>query len=125
MAQSSLRTVVLCCVGLYQPQLIRRAAKEVTLAGVVLQTSPPPLPEGVPVRSTAAIHGERNVAFLRRLAAEYVRENVTPSRRLALLAPIAAIRHGIINLDTGLPPSWRGASCNLTGSCRAIPSCWA
>jgi hypothetical protein len=41
MAVSSLRVVVLCCDGLYQRHLIRRAAEAFTLVGVVLQVSPP------------------------------------------------------------------------------------
>lgn len=163
MAQSSLRVVVLCCDGLYQRHLIRRAAEAFTLVGVVLQTSPPlqrgwgkklapyrrplrllrqiaarlllprhdrrgaalrrrlfhphgaapPLPEGVPVLITSAINEERSVAFLRQQAPEIVLVNGTQLLRQPILALLPSIRHGIINLHTGLSPYSRGANCNL------------
>jgi methionyl-tRNA formyltransferase len=163
MAKSSLRVVVLCCDGLYQRHLIRRAAEDFDLVGIVLQTSPPrkrgwlvrlapycrplrllrqltarlllprhdrrgdelrrrlfdhhgappQLPEGVPVLVTTAINEERTVAFLRERAPEIVLVNGTQLLRQPVLALLPSIRHGSINLHTGLSPYSRGANCNL------------
>ena len=41
MAVSSLLVAVLCCDGLVQRHLVRRASEDFTLVGVVLQVSPP------------------------------------------------------------------------------------
>lgn len=163
MAVSSLRVAVLCCDGLYQRHLIRRAAEAFSLVGVVLQVSPPAsrswparlakyrrplrllrqliarvllrphdrrgaalqrqlfhhngappeLPAEVPVLVTAAINEERSADFLRQVAPDIVLVNGTQLLRAPVLELIPAIRHGIVNLHTGLSPYSRGANCNL------------
>ncbi len=163
MAQSSLRVVVLCCDGLYQRHLIRRAAEDFHLVGLVLQVpapqrrgrlarltpyrnplrlarqlmarlllpaherrgallqqelffhqgEPPALPEAVPRLVTASINEERTARFLADLAPDIVLVNGTQLLRQPILALIPSIRHGIINLHTGLSPYSRGANCNL------------
>lgn len=160
---SSLRVAVLCCEGVYQRHLVRRAAEEFSLVGVVLQVSPPQgrsglarlakyrrplrllrqliarvmlrphdrrgaalqrqlfhhegappeLPPGTPVLVTSSINEERTAAFLRRLAPDIILVNGTQLLRSPVLDLIPAIRHGIVNLHTGLSPYSRGANCNL------------
>ena len=62
---------------------------------------------------TTAINEERTAAFLRRLAPDIVLVNGTQLLRQPLLELIPSIRHGIVNLHTGLSPYSRGANCNL------------
>ena len=73
----------------------------------------PELPEGVPVLVTAAINEERTASFLRQVAADIVLVNGTQLLRQPVLALIPSLRHGLINLHTGLSPYSRGANCNL------------
>jgi hypothetical protein len=75
--------------------------------------APPELPEGVPVLVTAAINEERTASFLRQVAADIGLVNGTQLLRQPVLALIPSLRHGLINLHTGLSPYSRGANCNL------------
>ena len=75
--------------------------------------APPALPEGVPVLVTAAINEERTADFLRQVAPDIVLVNGTQLLRAPVLELIPTIRHGLINLHTGLSPYSRGANCNL------------
>ncbi len=74
---------------------------------------PPSLPEGVPTLHTESINGPETVAFLRSQAPDIVLVNGTQLLREPVLALIPAIRHGIVNLHTGLSPYSRGGNCNL------------
>jgi folate-dependent phosphoribosylglycinamide formyltransferase PurN len=155
--------VVLCCEGLYQRHLIRRASEEFNLVGAVIQHAPAAagsrwsrlkryrnprtlrrqlearlflpryerrgealrrelfqgdgaaaaFPADLPVLETTAINGPDTVAFLRRHTPDLVLVNGTQLLRQPVLALIPAIRHGIVNLHTGLSPYSRGANCNL------------
>ena len=75
--------------------------------------APPELPPEVPVLVTTAINEERTATFLRQLAPDIVLVNGTQLLRAPILELIPAIRHGIVNLHTGLSPYSRGANCNL------------
>ena len=76
-------------------------------------STPAPLPQGVPLLETDAINGEDSVAFLRDRAPDLVLVNGTQLLRDPILSLLGRIRHGIINLHTGLSPYSRGANCNL------------
>ena len=164
-SRAAVPVVVLCCDGLYQRHLIRRAAETFDLRGVVLQIPPPkprrqrlrhllryadPMtlirqlrsrwllrryerrgqalqrqlfcgadghppegPSGVPILTTTAINGDDVVAFLSRLQPDLVLVNGTQLLRQPVLDLLPRIRHGIVNLHTGLSPYARGANCNL------------
>jgi folate-dependent phosphoribosylglycinamide formyltransferase PurN len=73
----------------------------------------PALPEDVPIHHTTAINGAETVAFLRAVAPELVLVNGTQLLREPILSLRPQIRHGIVNLHTGLSPYSRGANCNL------------
>jgi len=73
----------------------------------------PPLPPGVALLETDAINGEESAAFLRDRAPDLVLVNGTQLLREPILSLLGQIRHGIINLHTGLSPYSRGANCNL------------
>jgi hypothetical protein len=75
--------------------------------------SPPALPPAVPLLVTTAINEERTAGFLREVAPDIVLVNGTQLLREPVLALIPTIRHGIVNLHTGLSPYARGANCNL------------
>jgi methionyl-tRNA formyltransferase len=77
------------------------------------QGEPPLLPQDVPRLVTETINEERTASFLRDLAPDIVLVNGTQLLRQPILALIPGIRHGIINLHTGLSPYSRGANCNL------------
>lgn len=62
---------------------------------------------------TSAINEGRTADFLRQVAPDIVLVNGTQLLRAPVLELIPAIRHGIINLHTGLSPYSRGANCNL------------
>jgi methionyl-tRNA formyltransferase len=75
--------------------------------------TPPEIPAGVPVLQTEAINGPETVAFVKHQAPDLVLVNGTQLLREPLLALRPNIRHGILNLHTGLSPYSRGANCNL------------
>lgn len=75
--------------------------------------SEPGLPMDVPVHHTSAINGAETVEFLRHLAPELILVNGTQLLREPILSLRPHIRHGILNLHTGLSPYSRGANCNL------------
>jgi methionyl-tRNA formyltransferase len=67
----------------------------------------------VPVHHTSAINGAETVEYLRDLAPELILVNGTQLLREPILSLRPQIRHGILNLHTGLSPYSRGANCNL------------
>jgi folate-dependent phosphoribosylglycinamide formyltransferase PurN len=73
----------------------------------------PALPMDVPVHHTSAINGAETVEYLRDLAPELILVNGTQLLREPILSLRPQIRHGILNLHTGLSPYSRGANCNL------------
>jgi methionyl-tRNA formyltransferase len=73
----------------------------------------PTLPMDVPVHHTSAINGAETADFLRGLAPDLVLVNGTQLLREPILSLRPQIRHGIVNLHTGLSPYSRGANCNL------------
>ena len=73
----------------------------------------PAIPPAVPLLQTHAINGAETVAFLERLAPDLVLVNGTQLLREPVLALKPLLRHGIVNLHTGLSPYSRGANCNL------------
>ena len=73
----------------------------------------PAFPSSVPLLHTDAINGPETVAFLERLAPDLVLVNGTQLLREPVLSLKPALRHGIVNLHTGLSPYSRGANCNL------------
>jgi len=73
----------------------------------------PAIPASVPLVHTDAINGPDTVAFLERLAPDLVLVNGTQLLREPVLALKPLLRHGIVNLHTGLSPYSRGANCNL------------
>ncbi|MFM7170469.1 MAG: formyl transferase [Cyanobium sp.] len=73
----------------------------------------PSFPTDLPLHHTTAINGAETVAFLRGLAPELILVNGTQLLREPILALRPQIRHGIVNLHTGLSPYSRGANCNL------------
>ncbi|MFI0402623.1 MAG: formyl transferase [Cyanobium sp.] len=75
--------------------------------------SEPALPMDVPVHHTSAINGAETVEYLRDLAPELILVNGTQLLREPILSLRPQIRHGILNLHTGLSPYSRGANCNL------------
>ncbi len=77
------------------------------------QGEPPQLPEEVPLLVTESINDVRTASFLADLAPDIVLVNGTQLLRQPILALIPGIRHGLINLHTGLSPYSRGANCNL------------
>lgn len=66
--------------------------------------APPEIPAGVPVLHTEAINGSETVAFVKHQAPDLVLVNGTQLLREPLLALRPTIRHGIVNLHTGLSP---------------------
>jgi hypothetical protein len=77
------------------------------------QGQEPRVPAGVPLLTTDAINGPESVAFIRRCAPDLVLVNGTQLLRQPVLDLSRAMRHGIVNLHTGLSPYSRGANCNL------------
>ena len=77
------------------------------------QGKEPSIPPSVPLLHTDAINGPETVAFLERLAPDLVLVNGTQLLREPVLALKPLLRHGIVNLHTGLSPYSRGANCNL------------
>lgn len=73
----------------------------------------PALPVEVPVHHTSAINGPETVDFLRAMAPDLILVNGTQLLREPILSLRPQIRHGIVNLHTGLSPYSRGANCNL------------
>lgn len=73
----------------------------------------PALPVDVPVHHTSAINGAETTDFLRALAPDLILVNGTQLLREPILSLRPMIRHGIVNLHTGLSPYSRGANCNL------------
>jgi len=71
------------------------------------------LPEGMPLLHCEAINGPESVSFVRDLKPDLILVNGTQLLRDPLLSLRPEIRHGIINLHTGLSPYSRGANCNL------------
>ena len=75
--------------------------------------TPPEIPAEVPVLHTEAINGSETVGFVKHQAPDLILVNGTQLLREPLLALRPTIRHGIVNLHTGLSPYSRGANCNL------------
>ena len=73
----------------------------------------PEIPVTVPRLETTSINGPETVAFLRDHPADIVLVNGTQLLRDPILELLPTLRHGIINLHTGLSPYSRGANCNL------------
>jgi methionyl-tRNA formyltransferase len=73
----------------------------------------PALPVDVPVHHTLSINGAETVDVLRAMAPDLILVNGTQLLREPILSLRPQIRHGIVNLHTGLSPYSRGANCNL------------
>lgn len=86
--------------------------------------APPELPAEVPVLVTSAINEQRTADFLRQLSADIVLVNGTQLLRAPVLELIPSIRHGLINLHTGLSPYSRGPTATFTCSWRVTRSWW-
>jgi len=73
----------------------------------------PRLPEGVPVLRVPNVNAPKAVAFIARANPDIACINGTNLLREPMLALAPRIRHGFLNLHTGLSPYSRGGNCDL------------
>jgi methionyl-tRNA formyltransferase len=74
---------------------------------------PPAVPPGIPVLRVDNINAQEAVAALTRSAPDVLCVDGMNLLRQPMLDLIPRIRHGIINLHTGLSPYSQGGNCNL------------
>lgn len=73
----------------------------------------PTYPEHVPATTVGDVNSPEAVTFVRNYAPDIIAVNGTNLLRKPMLDLLPEIRHGIINLHTGLSPYTRGGNCNL------------
>lgn len=73
----------------------------------------PAYPEHIPAVTVRDVNCTEAVSFVRRYSPDIVAVNGTNLLRKPMLDLLPEIRHGIINLHTGLSPYARGGNCNL------------
>jgi folate-dependent phosphoribosylglycinamide formyltransferase PurN len=73
----------------------------------------PQIPGNVPVISDADVNSPAVVEFVTRLEPDVICVNGTNLLRAPMLGLRPRLRHGIINLHTGLSPYSRGGNCNM------------
>ena len=90
-----------------------RRVRETNQALFYRAGGPPTLPEGVPMVSVGDVNDPNAVSLVLNARPDLVCVNGTNLLRKPMLDAVAMLRHGAINLHTGLSPYSRGGNCNL------------